>query len=82
MSFFLFFFCCRFSIFEFEYRKAKNENQTILLLICTCILNSIGKITVFSKLRGVAKIGWQVGVINSSPYRCQNVFITDFRYTE
>ena len=36
----------------------------------------------FLNLGGVAKIGWQVGVINSSPYRCQNVFITDFRYTD
>ena len=34
-----FFFALRFSIFEFEFRKAKKENQTKLLLICTCNLN-------------------------------------------
>ena len=34
-----FFFAFRFSIFEFEFRKWKKENQTKLLLVCTCILN-------------------------------------------
>ena len=30
----IFFFAFRFSIFEFEYRKAESENQTKLLLPC------------------------------------------------
>ena len=36
------FFALRFSILEFEFRKAKKENQTkllLILLICTCNLN-------------------------------------------
>ena len=46
-----FFFAFRFSIFEFEFRKAKKENQTKLLHLYFEQENTllIGKITVFSK---------------------------------
>ena len=34
----------------------------------------------FSNVRGLAKILWQVCVIDSFPYTCQNDFITDFKH--